>query len=51
MVEEYLADPSVLACAGGFMARSEQIEAEKWEEITELCARIAKAAEKRPPLT
>lgn len=34
---EYLANEYVFACAGGFVARANLIEAESWEEITRLC--------------
>lgn len=34
---EYLANPNVFACAGGFVARANMIEGEDWEGITKLC--------------
>ena len=49
-LDEYLQNPAVLACAGGFMARAGQIEAEDWETITALCGRIAQAAGRRRPM-
>ncbi len=46
-LDRYLASRSVFACAGGFMARSEQIERQDWETITSLCAKIHLSAQKR----
>lgn len=46
-LEDYLLNPAVLACAGGFMARASSVEREDWETITSLCARIIVSAKKR----
>ncbi len=46
-LEEYLANPAVLACAGGFMARAHHIEEEDWETVTSICAEIREIADKR----
>lgn len=46
-LENYLAHPAVLACAGGFMARAHHIEAEDWETVTAICMRIREIADKR----
>jgi len=40
-LEAYLKHPSVLACAGGFMARASMIESEDWDTITALCSRVS----------
>lgn len=48
-LEEYLTEPAVLACAGGFMARSSHIENEEWDTVTSLCRRIREIVEKVRP--
>jgi len=48
-LEAYLSNPAILACAGGFMARSTHIEQEDWDTVTALCGRIAEIAAKRLP--
>lgn len=46
-LEQYLDNPAVFACAGGFMARSSQIQSGDWAAITELCEKIHTFARKR----
>lgn len=41
---EYLSNPNVFACAGGFVARANMIEAEDWEGIKTLCEQAVRAA-------
>lgn len=48
-LEEYLSDPAVLACAGGFMARASHIENEEWDTVTSLCRRIREIVERVRP--
>lgn len=36
-LETYIRRPSVLACGGSWMVRSELVESEQWDEITRLC--------------
>ena len=36
-LKEYLSCPAVAACGGSYMATSELIDNNKWDEITELC--------------
>ena len=44
---EYLANPAVFACAGGFMARKSHIEEDDWDTVSSLCSRISDIAKKR----
>lgn len=39
-LSEYLGYPAVFACAGGFMARDEQIRNQEWNVITSICEQI-----------
>ncbi len=48
-LEEYLTEPAVLACAGGFMARASHIENEEWDTVTLLCSRIRETVVKVRP--
>lgn len=41
---EYLANDRIFACAGGFVARANMIEAEDWDGITELCEQAVQTA-------
>lgn len=34
---EYAASPIIAACGGSYMVKADQIDGQKWEEITDLC--------------
>lgn len=46
-LEEYLFNPAVFACAGGFMAPAAMIEQHDWNGITDICKTAHAVAQKR----
>ena len=45
-LETYLSCPAVIACGGSYMVSEKLLEAQNWEEITELCKRSAEIIQK-----
>lgn len=41
---EYLANDHIFACAGGFVARANMIDAEDWDGVTKLCEQAVQTA-------